>query len=52
MPEPDGLSLDDAERILVEIANRTPVLGAGFTGAGFEPGNAAPLARLAAAMGM
>jgi arginase len=52
MPEPDGLSLDDAERILAEIANRTPVLGAGFTGAGFEPGNVAPLARLAAAMGM
>jgi arginase len=52
MPEPDGLSLEDAERILAEIANRTPVLGAGFTGAGFEPGNVAPLARLAAAMGM
>jgi arginase family enzyme len=52
MPEPDGLSLDEADRILVEIASRTSVLGAGFTGAGFEPGSVAPLARLAAAMGL
>ena len=52
MPEPDGLSLDEAERILVEIASRTSVLGAGFTGAGLEPGSVAPLARLAAAMGL
>jgi arginase family enzyme len=52
MPEPGGLSLDDAERILQDLGGRTTVLGAGFTGAGFERANVAPLARLAAAMGL
>jgi arginase len=52
MPEPGGLSLGDAERMLQALGSRTTVLGAGFTGAGFEPGNVAPLARLAAAVGL
>jgi len=52
MPEPGGLSLADAERMLQALGRRTNVLGAGFTGAGFEPGNVAPLARLAAAVGL
>jgi arginase family enzyme len=52
MPEPGGLSLADAERVLQELGNRTNVLGAGFTGAGFESGNVAPLARLASAVGL
>ncbi len=52
MPEPDGISLADGERILAGIAARTNVLGAGFTGATFEPGNVPPLARLAAALGL
>jgi transcription elongation factor GreA len=50
MPEPGGISLADAERILAGIAAGTNVLGAGFTGATFEPGNVPPLARLAAAL--
>jgi arginase len=52
MPEPDGISVAEAERILAQIARRTSVLGAGFTGATFEPGNVPPLARLAAALGL
>ena len=52
MPEPGGLFLTDGERILAGIAACTNVLGAGFTGATFEPGNVPPLARLAAALGL
>jgi arginase family enzyme len=52
MPEPNGLSLAEAERILQGIAGQTKVLGAGFSGASFEPSNVATLARLAAALGM
>jgi arginase len=52
MPEPDGLSLDQAGRILGEIARSTDVLGAGFSGASFEPGNVGPLSRLAGALGL
>jgi arginase family enzyme len=52
MPEPDGLSLDQAERILGEVARATNVLGAGLTGAGFEPRNVGPLARVTAALGL
>jgi hypothetical protein len=52
MPEPDGVSLVDAERILAGIAAGTTILGAGFTGATFEPGNVPPLARLATALGL
>ena len=52
MPEPGGLSVADAERMLQELSNRTDVVGAGFTSASFEPGNAIPLARLASALGL
>jgi arginase len=52
MPESAGLSLDDAERILRGIQGRTKVLGAGISGASFEPSNVAPLSRLAAALGL
>ena len=52
MPEPDGLSLEEAERILGEVAKATDVLGAGLTAASFEPGNVGPLSRLTAAMGL
>jgi arginase len=52
MPEPDGLTLDEAGRILGEIARSTDVLGAGFSAASFEPGNAGPLSRLAGALGL
>ena len=52
MPEPDGLTLDEAERILGEIARSTHVLGAGLTAASFEPGNVLPLSRLTRALGL
>lgn len=50
MPEPGGLSVADAERILRHISAGTNVLGAGFSGASFELENVAPLSRLAAAL--
>jgi arginase len=52
MPEPEGLTLGEAERILGEVAKSTSVLGAGLTAASFEPGNVAPLSRLATALGL
>jgi len=52
MPEPDGLSLAEAERILGGIAARVSVLGAGLTAASFVPANAGPLSRLAGALGL
>jgi len=52
IPEPDGLSLDQAERILGEVARATSVLGAGLTGGSFEPRNVGPLARVTAALGL
>jgi arginase len=52
MPEPGGLSLEEAERLLGGIAARTSVLGAGLTAASFEPRNVEPLSRLAAALGL
>jgi arginase len=52
MPEPDGLTLDEAERILGEVAGATNVLGAGLTAATFEPGNVEPLSRLTMALGL
>jgi len=50
MPEPGGLSLEEAERLLLAIDARANVLGAGFTGASFEPSNVGPFSRLAAAL--
>jgi arginase len=52
MPEPGGLFVADAERILAGIRERTNVLGAGFSGASFEPANVIPMSRLGAALGM
>jgi arginase family enzyme len=52
MPEPHGLTLEQAERILGEVAESTDVLGAGLTAASFEPGNVGPLSRLTAALGL
>jgi arginase family enzyme len=50
MPEPGGLSLDEAERLLRAVEARTNVLGAGITGATFEPSNVGPISRLTAAL--
>jgi arginase len=52
MPEPLGYLLADAERLLRGIGDRTKVLGAGFTGATFEPENAGSLSRLAGSLGL
>jgi arginase family enzyme len=52
MPEPDGLSRQEVERILRGLAGRTKVLGAGFTGLTFEPSNVEPLTGFAAALGL
>jgi arginase family enzyme len=50
MPEPGGLSLAEAERLLRAVDARTEVLGAGITGATFEPGNVGPISKLTAAL--
>jgi arginase family enzyme len=52
MPEPDGPSRQDVERILRDVAGRTEVLGAGFTGLTFESSNIEPLKGFAAALGL
>ena len=51
MPEPGGIRLREAETILRDVARRTIVLGAGFSGLAPERGNVAPLVRLGAALG-
>jgi arginase len=50
MPEEGGPSLDDVERVLREVSEKTKVLGAGFSGLSFEPSNVEPLSRFAAAL--
>jgi arginase family enzyme len=52
MPEPGGPSRPEVERILAEVAGRTKVLGAGFTGATFEPANVGPLTGFASALAL
>jgi arginase len=51
MPEPAGLTLSDAEALLLRIAAAKPIAGAGFTGLVAEPLNVGPLTRLCAALG-
>lgn len=50
MPEPGGPSGQEVERILADLAGQTKVLGAGFTGATFEPANVEPLKGFASAL--
>jgi arginase len=52
MPEPDGLHLAEIERLLAEIAARSPIAGIGFTGLVRDTANEAKLARLAGAVGL
>jgi arginase len=52
MPEPGGLTLDEAAVFLDRVAGRTSVMGAGFTGAVDEPENVPRLTRLAGALGL
>jgi arginase family enzyme len=52
MPEPDGLTLDEAETLLRRVAGKAPVLGAGFTAVLPDPANIGPLTRLSRALGL
>jgi hypothetical protein len=52
MPEPGGLSVAEAERVLWTVRQLADVAGAGFSGLVLEEGNAEPLARLSAALGL
>ena len=52
MPEPDGLTLSEAEEFLALARARTQVVGLGITGAVAEPANVPKLARLTAALGL
>ena len=50
MPEPDGLTIPEVERVLRAVEARTKVLGVGFTGLSFEPANVEPLTAFADAL--
>ena len=52
MPEPGGLSIDEAEQVLRTVAERCTVAGAGLTGVTPDPAGVQPLARLVAALGL
>jgi arginase len=52
MPEPDGLSLAEAQELLTGIRERTLVLGAGFTSLVADERNLEPVGRLSAALGL
>ncbi len=52
MPEPDGLRLEELERLLREVAMRSRLAGLGFSGLLPDPANAPKLARLAASSGL
>ena len=52
MPEPGGWSVDEAERVLRSVAERSTVVGAGLTGVTPDPGGIQPLARLVTALGL
>ncbi len=52
MPEPDGMSLPDAEQLLQTVAERSMVAGAGLSGVTPDRASVQPLARLVAALGL
>jgi arginase len=52
MPEPGGLTVAEAERLLETVRGRAEVLGVGFSGLVPAPQNVAPLTRLCAALGL
>jgi arginase len=49
MPEPEGPTVAELETVLLEVASKLPVAGAGLTGLRASPENEPALARLAAA---
>ena len=53
MPEPDGPSLAEVERLFIRIRESgVPLAGAGLTGLAPDPANVEPLERLCAALGL
>jgi arginase family enzyme len=52
VPEPGGLSVAEVEVLLRRVAERSPILGAGFSALTAEPGNLEPLGRFCAALGL
>ena len=52
MPEPGGLTLEETERILTRIRDRTPVFGAGLSALAAELSNVEPLTRLLGSLGL
>jgi arginase len=52
MPEPGGPGLGEIELLLRHTVATLPLAGAGFSGLRADPANEAPLARLAAALGL
>ena len=52
MPEPDGMSVDEAERLLLAVAERATVAGAGLSGVTPDPASVEPLTRLVSALGL
>ena len=52
MPEPDGMRLDEAERLLRAVTERATVAGVGLTGVTPDPASVAPLTRLVASLGL
>jgi arginase family enzyme len=52
MPEPGGLSVAEAEGVLVAVRERSRVLGAGLSAMLPDDRNLAPATRLTAALGL
>jgi len=52
MPEPDGIPLEEAERLLDHIRRSTPVLGVGLSGLTPDGANVGPVSRLCNALGL
>jgi arginase len=52
MPEPGGLTVAEVEVLLRRVAERSAVLGAGFSALAAEPANLEPLGRFCAALGL
>jgi arginase len=52
MPEPDGLTLDEVERLFADLRSRATVIGAGLSGLAPDPANVPRLERLTHALGL